>query len=62
MVPVLARFNGQPRVDPQGRLTYAFPDLQQTAKVHRAAPLLRCHWEQGGDVCCMWWNWQYARH
>ena len=37
MLPVLARFNGQPQVDAGGNIVYAFPDLQQTA-----GPTVRC--------------------
>ncbi|EFN52698.1 hypothetical protein CHLNCDRAFT_138698 [Chlorella variabilis] len=31
MLPVLARFNGSPRVDASGNIVYEFPELQQTA-------------------------------
>lgn len=32
MLPVLARFNGNPEVD-DAQILYVFPDLQQTATV-----------------------------
>lgn len=31
MLPVLVRFNGQPRVSPEGQIVYCFPELQVTA-------------------------------
>lgn len=34
MLPVLARFNGHPKVSPEGQLIYHFPDLQTTAKTN----------------------------
>ncbi len=35
MVPVLSRFNGIPKVSPQGGIVYQFPELQVTAKAQR---------------------------
>ena len=39
MLPVLARFNGYPKVSPEGQLVYHFPDLQTTASQHRPQPV-----------------------
>ncbi len=35
MLPVLSRFNGYPKVSPDGDLVYYFPELQVTAASHR---------------------------
>ena len=35
MLPVLSRFNGIPKVSPEGDLVYYFPELQVTAANHR---------------------------
>ncbi|MEM7065886.1 MAG: hypothetical protein AAF572_22320 [Cyanobacteria bacterium P01_B01_bin.77] len=35
VIPVLSRFNGRPKVSPQGDLVYYFPELQVTAKNHK---------------------------
>ncbi|MBF1989771.1 hypothetical protein CEN49_08840 [Fischerella thermalis CCMEE 5273] len=35
MLPVLTRFNGQPKVSPEGQIVYYFPDLQVSAAKKR---------------------------
>lgn len=35
VIPALSRFNGRPKVSPQGDLVYYFPELQVTAKNHK---------------------------
>nr|WP_246564653.1 hypothetical protein [Leptothoe spongobia] len=35
VIPALSRFNGRPKVSPQGDLVYYFPELQVTTKNHR---------------------------
>lgn len=39
MLPVLARFNGQPEVSPEGAIVYHFPELQATAAQSRPRPV-----------------------
>ncbi len=39
MLPVLTRFNGYPKVSPEGELVYHFPDLQTTAIEYHAQPI-----------------------
>lgn len=39
MLPVLTRFNGYPKVSPEGELVYHFPDLQTTATQYRPQPI-----------------------
>lgn len=52
MLPVLARFNGSPRVDASGNIVYEFPELQQTAGVSLGAAgragRAGCGWVAGG--------------
>lgn len=36
VLPALVRFNGQPKVSPEGELVYCFPDLQVTAQERQA--------------------------
>ena len=36
VIPALSRFNGQPKVSPEGDLVYYFPELQVTAKTQRS--------------------------
>lgn len=35
VIPALSRFNGRPKVSPQGDLVYYFPELQVTTKNHK---------------------------
>ncbi|MGD1855447.1 MAG: hypothetical protein ACFB2W_14480 [Leptolyngbyaceae cyanobacterium] len=35
VIPALSRFNGQPKVSPQGDLVYYFPELQVTTQNHK---------------------------
>lgn len=35
VIPALSRFNGRPKVSPQGDLVYYFPELQVTTKDHK---------------------------
>ncbi|MGP0129441.1 MAG: hypothetical protein ACTMUB_09335 [cyanobacterium endosymbiont of Rhopalodia musculus] len=35
MLPILTRFNGYPKVSPQGEIIYYFPELQVTAQLHK---------------------------
>ena len=35
MLPILTRFNGYPKVSPQGEIVYYFPELQVTAQVRK---------------------------
>jgi hypothetical protein len=39
MLPVLTRFNGYPKVSPEGELVYHFPDLQMTATQYSPQPI-----------------------
>ncbi|ARV59405.1 hypothetical protein BZZ01_12915 [Nostocales cyanobacterium HT-58-2] len=39
MLPVLTRFNGQPKVSPQGEIVYYFPELQVSARKKYRQPL-----------------------
>lgn len=39
ILPVLSRFNGYPKVSPEGDIIYAFPELQITAKQRQAQPV-----------------------
>ncbi|WP_017314395.1 hypothetical protein [Mastigocladopsis repens] len=39
MLPVLTRFNGQPKVSPQGQIVYYFPELQVSAAKKRRQSL-----------------------
>ena len=39
MLPVLTRFNGYPKVTPQGEMVYYFPDLQVMANQRRRQPV-----------------------
>ncbi|MEO0756480.1 MAG: hypothetical protein AAFY78_06360 [Cyanobacteria bacterium J06648_16] len=39
MLPVLSRFNGYPKVSPEGDLVYTFPELQVTAESYRPQSL-----------------------
>jgi flagellar basal body-associated protein FliL len=39
IIPVLARFNGYPKVSDQGDIIYSFPDLQITAKERTIQPV-----------------------
>ncbi|WP_413167076.1 hypothetical protein ACL6C3_10290 [Capilliphycus salinus ALCB114379] len=39
MLPVLTRFNGYPKVSPEGQIVYHFPDLQTTATQFRPQPI-----------------------
>ncbi|MEM9905182.1 MAG: hypothetical protein AAF921_09195 [Cyanobacteria bacterium P01_D01_bin.44] len=39
MLPVLARFNGQPKVSPEGDMVYHFPELQVTAADQKRVPV-----------------------
>ncbi len=46
MLPVLTRFNGYPKVSPQGELVYHFPDLQTTATQYRPQAIVSSLKEQ----------------
>lgn len=46
MLPVLTRFNGYPKVSPQGELVYHFPDLQMTANQYRPQAIVSSLKEQ----------------
>ena len=39
VIPVLSRFNGRPKVSPQGDLVYYFPELQVTANDYQPQPV-----------------------
>lgn len=39
MLPVLSRFNGYPKVSPDGEIVYHFPDLQTTAHERHSHPV-----------------------
>lgn len=39
MLPVLTRFNGYPKVSPEGEFVYHFPDLQMTATQYSPQPI-----------------------